>query len=109
VPTSQARADESLMRRRLERAAGVPPHKGNSAAVCGDCHRERRGLAGAFCRDLAPIIKELQAAGKTSLRAIAAGLNDAGIPTARSGKWSSPQVMRMLERFDPFREEEAAA
>ena len=37
------------------------------------------------------------------------GLNDAGIPTARGGKWSSPQVMRMLERLDPFREEEAAA
>ena len=56
-------------------------------------------------RDLAPIIKELRAAGKTSQRAIAAGLNDAGVPTARGGKWSSPQVMRMLERLDPFREE----
>jgi hypothetical protein len=44
----------------------------------------------------------------TSLRAIAAGLNEAGIPTARGGKWSSPQVMRILERLDPFREEEAA-
>jgi DNA invertase Pin-like site-specific DNA recombinase len=59
--------------------------------------------------DLAPIIKELQATGKTSLRAIAAGLNDQGIPTARGGEWSSVQVMRILERLDPFREEEAAA
>jgi hypothetical protein len=58
---------------------------------------------------MAPIIKELQAAGKTSLSTIAAGLNEAGIPTARGGEWSSPQVMRMLERLDPFREEEAAA
>ena len=65
--------------------------------------------ADAKAADLAPIIEELQATGKTSLRAIAAGLNDAGIPTARGGKWSSPQVMRMLERLDPFREEEAAA
>jgi DNA invertase Pin-like site-specific DNA recombinase len=32
-------------------------------------------------------------------RAIAAGLNDQAIPTARGGKWSSPQVMRMLERI----------
>ena len=46
------------------------------------------------------------AAAKTSLRAIAAGLNDATVPTARGGKWSSPQVMRMLGRLDPF---EAAA
>jgi len=63
----------------------------------------------ALQADLAPIIKELQAAGKTSLRAIAAGLNEAGIPTARGGEWSSAQVMRILERLDPFREEEAAA
>ena len=59
--------------------------------------------------DLAPTIAELQAAGKTSLRAIAAGLNEAGIPTARGGEWSSAQVMRILERLDPFCEEEAAA
>jgi len=59
--------------------------------------------------DLAPIIKELQAAGKTSLRAIATGLNEQGIPTARGGEWSSPQVMRILERLEPFREEEATA
>jgi len=63
----------------------------------------------ARAADLAPIIRELQAAGKTSLRAIAAGLNEAGIPTARGGEWSSPQVMRILERLDPFREEPAAA
>ena len=37
----------------------------------------------ARAADLAPIIKELQATGKTSLRAIAEGLNAQGIPTAR--------------------------
>ena len=68
-----------------------------------------RSRADAKAADLAPIIKELRAAGKTSLRAIAAGLNDSGVPTARGGKWSSAQMMRMLERLDPFREEEAAA
>jgi hypothetical protein len=36
-------------------------------------------------------------------------LNDAGIPTARGGEWSAAQVIRILERLDPFREEEAAA
>jgi hypothetical protein len=65
--------------------------------------------ADAKAADLAPVIKELQAAGKTSLRAIAEGLNEQGIPTVRGGDWSSPQVMRVLERLDPFREEEAAA
>ena len=50
--------------------------------------------------DLAPAIKELQAAGKTSLRAIAAGLNEASIPTARGGEWSAVQVQRVMSR--PF-------
>jgi DNA invertase Pin-like site-specific DNA recombinase len=48
-----------------------------------------------------PTIAGLQAAGKTSLRAIAEGLNELGIPTARgTGQWSSTQVMRVLDR--PF-------
>jgi hypothetical protein len=72
------------------------------------CRQACQLYACASAADLAPIIKELQAAGKTSLRAIAAGLNEQGIPTARGGEWSSPQVMRILERLDPFREEEAA-
>ena len=51
--------------------------------------------------------QELQAAGKTSPRAIAEGLNAQGIPTARGeGEWTATQVMRVLERLDPF---EAAA
>jgi hypothetical protein len=54
-----------------------------------------------------PIIKDLQAAGKTSLKAIAASLNEAGISTAR-GEWSAVQVMRILARLDHFREEERA-
>ena len=33
--------------------------------------------------DIVPVIAELQAAGAESLRAIAAGLNARGIPTAR--------------------------
>jgi len=47
--------------------------------------------------DLAPTIKELQAAGFESLRAIAAALDQRGIPAAKGGKWSAAQVMRTLE------------
>jgi DNA invertase Pin-like site-specific DNA recombinase len=57
--------------------------------------------ADAKARDIAPIINELQKAGKTSLRAIADGLNDQGIPTARgNGTWSATQVARVLERLN---------
>ena len=44
------------------------------------------------------------------LRAIAEGLNEQGVPTARgNGMWSAVQVQRVLERLNPFREEEAEA
>jgi DNA invertase Pin-like site-specific DNA recombinase len=50
--------------------------------------------------DVAPAIAELMAAGAVSLRAIAAGLNERGIPTARgSGKWSAVQVQRVQVRL----------
>ena len=50
--------------------------------------------------DIGPTIKALQAAGATSLRAIAAGLNQQGIPTSRgAGEWTAVQVARMLERI----------
>src|SRR6516165_8038750 len=53
--------------------------------------------------DVAPVIAELQAAGAASLRAIADGLNAKKIPTARGdGEWTATQVMRVLERLDPF-------
>jgi hypothetical protein len=53
------------------------------------CHAMQEGAC--IGRDPARIIKELPAAGKMTLRAIAAGLNGAGVPTARGGKWSPPQ------------------
>jgi DNA invertase Pin-like site-specific DNA recombinase len=56
--------------------------------------------ANARATDLAPTIRKLQAAGAASLRAIAAGLNAEGIPTARGqGIWSAVQVARILERI----------
>jgi DNA invertase Pin-like site-specific DNA recombinase len=50
--------------------------------------------------DLSGIIAEIRAAGATSLREIAAGLNERGIPTARDGAWSAVQVSRVLGRIE---------
>jgi DNA invertase Pin-like site-specific DNA recombinase len=56
-------------------------------------------IAAERAADIGPVIAELQAAGATSLRAIAAGLNERAIPTARgTGSWSATQVMRVLAR-----------
>ena len=58
---------------------------------------EASAQPGAGALDLAPTIQELHTGGCESLRAIAAGLEERGIPTARGGKWSAVQVSRLLE------------
>jgi DNA invertase Pin-like site-specific DNA recombinase len=75
---------------------GVVPTK-RARALATEALQAR---ADARAADIAPIIKDLQAAGAESLRDIAKGLNDAGIPTARGqGEWSAVQVKRVLERI----------
>ena len=55
----------------------------------------------ARAADIAPIIRELQEDGAGSLRAIAEGLNEAGIPTARGHRqWSATQAKRVLDLLD---------
>jgi DNA invertase Pin-like site-specific DNA recombinase len=65
--------------------------------------------ARARAADLSPTVKELQAGGAESLRAIAAGLDERGIPAARGGKWSAVQVSRLLEAASPFDASASAA
>jgi hypothetical protein len=61
---------------------------------------KRRARAAQAAADLAPVIAELRASGVTSLRGIAAALNERGIPTvAGSGRWYHPQVLRLLRRL----------
>jgi hypothetical protein len=60
----------------------------------------RRVRAAKRVADLAPIITELRAAGVTSLRSIAAALNERGIPTASGyGKWQGDTVRQLLARM----------
>jgi hypothetical protein len=62
--------------------------------------KARAERAGARATDLAPLVKELQTAGVTSLRAIADAMNERGIPTANGqGKWQAMQVSRVLARL----------
>lgn len=66
--------------------------------LAAEALRER--AASRAADTLAPIIAELQAGGAESLRAVADGLNQASIPTARGqGKWSAMQVQRTLARI----------
>jgi DNA invertase Pin-like site-specific DNA recombinase len=48
--------------------------------------------------DIGPIVADIRASGATSLRQIAAALNERHIRTARGKEWTATQVMRVLER-----------
>ena len=50
-------------------------------------------------RDLAPVVEDIRAGGATSLRAIAAELNDRGMLTRRGGRWHVSTVTNLLDRL----------
>ncbi len=56
----------------------------------------RQAKAADRAGELASVIEELRATGAVSLRDLAAGLNERGIPTAKGGTWSAVQVSRVL-------------
>ena len=57
----------------------------------------RRAKAKSRAVDLAPILADIRSMGASSLREIAAGFNERGIPTAQGGAWSAVQVSRLLD------------
>jgi DNA invertase Pin-like site-specific DNA recombinase len=63
------------------------------AAAAREANSEKAAEARAR---VLPIIEQLQAEGATTLRAIAAGLNQQEVPAPRGGEWSAVQVMRVM-------------
>jgi hypothetical protein len=53
--------------------------------------------ADRFAANVAPIIRQVQKSGATSLRAVAAALAARGIPTARGGEWNAAHGERVQE------------
>ncbi|WP_159351041.1 recombinase family protein [Roseomonas harenae] len=51
-----------------------------------------------FAENVAPIIRQVQASGVTSMRGVAEVLNARGIRTARGGRWAATQVAGVLVR-----------
>ena len=97
----------ALRRKIVEKDAKGKPIYGDvakgSAKARAAGMRVRQERAAQRAADVAPIIAQVQAAGATSLHAIAEGLNARKIPTSRgNGEWTATQVMRVLERLDPF-------
>lgn len=56
--------------------------------------------ADARAADLGPVVREMRAAGVTTLGAMARALTERGIPTSRGrGQWTPMQVARVLRRL----------
>jgi DNA invertase Pin-like site-specific DNA recombinase len=54
--------------------------------------------ADAFAANVLPIVRQIQAAGATTHRAIAQALNNRGVRTARGGDWHDSTVRNLLAR-----------
>lgn len=88
------------------RASGKATQLGNPAHLSR--HEVGRALGRARqqviannrAADLAPIISDIRAAGASSLRKIAAGLNERGIPAPRGGVWGPSHVQLVVARIE---------
>ena len=74
---------------------GNKGHKIDAAATALSV-ASRKALSAERKAEVLPIVRELQAAGATSIRAIAHGLNAQGLTTPRGGSWGPAQVQRVL-------------
>lgn len=68
--------------------------KGNAASVA-----VQKAAADQLAANLATTIADLKAEGRTSLPAIAAGLNERHIKTARGGQWHPSSVRNLMARL----------
>jgi DNA invertase Pin-like site-specific DNA recombinase len=57
-----------------------------------------REAADTFAANVLPIVRQIQAAGATTARAVASALNARGIRTARGGAWHDSTVRNLLAR-----------
>lgn len=69
--------------------------RGNGASV-----DQMKANADVHAENLAPVIRELKARGKTSLGELSAELNARGILTRRGGQWHKSSVRNLIQRLD---------
>ena len=108
-----AEAERDLISRRTREALAAAKARGvrlgnpNGAAAL---HRAGKGgaplrmavsrNADAFARDLAPVLADIRSAGATTLREIAAALNQRGVLTRRGGSWGVSNVRNLIARVE---------
>ena len=70
----------------------------NLAAAGAKGAETQRANADAFAANVLPIVRQIQASGATTPRAIAVALNARGVRTARGGEWHDSTVRNLLAR-----------
>jgi len=70
----------------------------NLAEAAAKGNDANRAAADAFAANVLPVVRQIQAAGATTTRAIASALNARGIRTARGGAWHDSTVRNLLAR-----------
>jgi hypothetical protein len=71
------------------------PHLDDVRLLAAEANRR---TSDQFAENTLPVVRQIQAAGATSLRQIAGALIARGIPTARGGTWNAMQVRNLLLR-----------
>ena len=70
----------------------------NLAEACAKGTATNRKAADAFAANVLPVVRQMQAAGVSGLRGLAAALNELGVRTARGGEWHATTVRNILLR-----------
>jgi DNA invertase Pin-like site-specific DNA recombinase len=81
-----------------KKAGGAKLGNPRAADAAVKAHAANRAAADQFAANILPLVREIQATGRTSLREIAASLNARRVPTARGGVWGSSSVRNLLMR-----------
>lgn len=95
--SKRTKAALAAAKARGTKLGGRRVQKGRFAAIQEQGRAQRTATAERFAVQLAPTIRQFQAAGATSLRQVAEMLNAADIATpSGKGEWSAVQVRRIL-------------
>ena len=95
IAGAPAEKERSLIAEPTHAALGNRTNLADAQAKGREAIRE---AADALAASVLPMVRQLQAAGVTVPRAIAAALNVRGIRTARGGEWHDSTVRNLLAR-----------